>query len=152
LEKRERFHSTSLTPRQWEVIRYRAQGLTQTEVARKLNITREDVSEIEHRALRKISAAKATLAALQGLGATGEVLIPSGTSIFEAVSMIIQRADILEVKLSSSGDDVLAAIRSKWRARIRGHHFVSTVTAEIGKDGSLSLRTTEPASSRLDFE
>ena len=48
-----------------------------------------------------------------------EVLIPSGTSIFEVVSMIILRADVLGVKLLNSADDVLAAIRSTWKAKIQ---------------------------------
>ena len=62
------FRSTILTSRQWEVIAYRAQGLTQAQVAKKLKTTRENVNEIEHRARMKINGAKATLAALQGAG------------------------------------------------------------------------------------
>jgi Tfx family DNA-binding protein len=141
LGRSEDFHSTILTKRQWEVLRYRAEGLTQRQVAMKLGTSREDVSEIEHRVLRKISAAKATLVAMQNLRATGEVLLPTGTSIFEAVSMIILRADILEIKLSSSGDDMLASVRSKCRSKIRGHHLISPVTAIIERDGSFSLKT-----------
>jgi HTH-type transcriptional regulator, fmd operon transcriptional regulator len=135
-------HSTSLTSRQWEVIRYRAQGLTQAEVAKKLKTTRVNVSEIEHRAQLKINAAKGTLAALQELHVTGEVLIPSGTSVFEAVSMIILRADILGVKLLGSADDVLATIRSRWKAKIRGHRLTSAAKVEIAADGFLSLKKT----------
>jgi hypothetical protein len=148
LDKRLDSRTTILTRRQWEVIRYRGQGLTQAEVARELGTTKEEVSETEDRALLKIRAAKATLAALQDISVTGEMLIPSGTSIFEAVAMMITRADILGVKLSSPGDAILAAIRSKWKTKIRGHRLVSAVTAKIGTDGSLSLKTTRAASSR----
>jgi len=142
LDRKETFHSTSLTSRQWEVIRYRAGGLTQAQVAKKLNTTRENVTEIEHRARLKINAARATLAALQELDATREVLIPSGTSIFEAVSMIILRADVLGIRLLSSADGVLAAIRSKWRSKIRGYRFTSLAKVEIAADGSLSFKNT----------
>lgn len=135
------YHSTILTPRQWEIIRYRAQGLTQAELARKLNTSRENVSEIEHRAGLKIRAARATLAALEDLDATGDLLIPTGTCVFEAVSTIIERADVLEIKLQNSADDVLAALRSKCRSKIRGHHLVSMVRVQINKDGSYSLKT-----------
>ena len=140
MDRRKGFHSTTLTPRQWEVIRYRAKGLTQAELAKKLNTSRENVSEIESRARLKINAAKATLAVLQELDATREVLIPSGTSIFEAVTMIIFRADILGVRLVGSADDVLAAIRIKWRGRIRGHRLTSAVKVEISSDGSLVVK------------
>jgi transcriptional regulator len=85
----------------------------------------------------KINAARATLAALQELETKEEVLIPSGTSVFEAVFMIVLRADILGIKIRGSLDDVLAAIRSRWKEKIRGHRLVSAVKVEIMKDGSL---------------
>ncbi len=69
-----------MTDRQWEVIRMRAEGLTQAEVAKRLKTTRENISIIEHRAHDKISAAKATLAALKDLEVTREVLLPGGTA------------------------------------------------------------------------
>lgn len=74
------------------------------------------------------------------LHATGEVLVPTGTSVFEAVSMIILRADILGVKLQSSADDVLGAIRSSWQGRIRGHRLTSAAKLEIATDGSVSFK------------
>ncbi|MCL5068036.1 MAG: Tfx family DNA-binding protein [Thaumarchaeota archaeon] len=134
------FRNTTLTSRQWEVIRYRAQGLTQAAVASKLNTTRVNVTEVERRARLKINAAKATLAALQELHASGEVLIPSGTSVFEAVSMIILRADILGIRLQGTADDVLAAVRSIWRKKIRGHRLTSAAKVVIVTDGSLSYK------------
>ena len=137
------FHSTTLTPRQWEVIRYRAKGLTQAKIAEKLDSSRENVNEIEHRARLKINAAKATLAALQELHATGEVLIPSGTSVFEAVAMIILRADTLGIRLKISADDVLVNIRSRWSAKIRGHRLTSAAKVEIAADGSVSIKKTD---------
>jgi len=145
------FRSTTLTARQWQVIRYRAQGITQSELAKVLNTSRENVNEIEHRARMKISAAKATLAALQELDAKGEVLIPSGTSVFEAVFMIITRADVLGVKLRGSADDILAAIRSKWRGRIKGHRLTSAVKVEIAEDGSLVVKDSVPPNRILPF-
>ena len=141
MAKKKGFHSTLLTERQWEVIRYRARGLTQTELAKKLRTSRENVSEIEHRAGLKIRAAKATLAALDDLDSSGDMVIPSGTFAFEAVSMIIRRADVLEIKLRSSSDDILAYMRSRCRTKLRGHHLTSSVLVHIGADGSLDLRT-----------
>jgi HTH-type transcriptional regulator, fmd operon transcriptional regulator len=140
------FQKTSLTARQWQVIRYRAQGITQAELAKLLNTSRENVNEIEHRARMKINAARATLAALQEIDARGEVLIPSGTDIFEAVFMVILRADVLGVKLKGSADDLLAAIRGRWKGRIKGHRLASAVKIGIEKDGSITLKDTAPAS------
>ena len=138
--RRNGFRSTSLTARQWQVMRYRAKGVTQAELAKVLNTTRENVNEIEHRARKKIDAAKATLAALQELEARSEVLIPGGTSIFEAVFMTIMRADVLGVRVRGSADDILAAIRAHWRNKIKGYRFVSAVRIEVGSDGSLAAK------------
>jgi Tfx family DNA-binding protein len=142
LGKKKPFHGTSLTNRQWEVIRMRAEGLTQAEVAKKLKTTRENISIIEHRAHDKISAAKSTLAALQELEVTREVLLPSGTSIFEATSLIVLRADILGIKLKHSADALLALMRSRCRAKIRTHHLIAVIKAEISADGEVSFKMT----------
>jgi len=131
-----------LTDRQWEVVRLRAQGLTQAEVAEKLKTTRENISIIEHRAHQKISAAKATLAGLQELALSHEVLIPAGCGVFEAISQIVLHADILGIKLVQSTDGLLALLRSRCRAKIRGHHLVAVVKAEIGDDGTVTFKMT----------
>jgi len=137
-----RFHGTLLTPRQWEVLRYRSQGLTQSEVARRLDVTRENVCIIEHRAWLKIEEARATLAGLQEMATNSEVVIPSGASIYNAVAELLQRADLLGVKLHSSCDDLIAILKSRCRGKIRGHHLISALRIEITSDGSVSFKTS----------
>jgi HTH-type transcriptional regulator, fmd operon transcriptional regulator len=132
-----KFRGTYLTDRQWAVVRCRSEGLTQYEVARRLRTSRENVSILEHRSWLKIKEARATLAALEEMTPAYQVTFPSGTSIYDALSMIISRADILSVKLRNSSDDILAALRSKFKGKIRGHHFVSTVKTTIKNDGTL---------------
>ena len=132
--------STVLTPRQWQVVRLRASGLTQTQVAKRLHTTRENVSIIEHRAHENLKSAKATLEALEQLSDSRELVIPSGTSIFEATSMILRRGDILRVKLKLSADSILALLRSRCRGRIRGHHLTTVVRVQLGEDGSVSIK------------
>jgi Tfx family DNA-binding protein len=142
MPKKEAFRGTALTQRQWEVIRMRAEGLTQAEVAKKLKTTRENISIIEHRAHEKITAARATLSAIEDLEVSEEILLPGGTSIFEAVSLIYLRADILGLKLTQSADVILANLRSRCRSKIRGHHLVAVVKAEIEKDGTVTFKMT----------
>jgi Tfx family DNA-binding protein len=131
---------TILTPRQWRILQLRATGLTQSQVAKRLNTSRENISIIEHRAHANVKAAKATLAAMEQLSESKELIIPSGTSIFEAVSMILLRADILRIKLRINADSVLAAIRSKCKGRIRGHHLTAVVRIRINEDGAVLIR------------
>lgn len=129
-----------LTARQWQVMRLRATGLTQTQVARRLRTTRENVSIIERRAHENLRSAKATLEALQQLSDSRELIIPSGTSIFEATSIILRRGDILKVKLKTNADSILALLRSRCKGRIRGHHLTSVIRVQIGEDGSVIMK------------
>jgi Tfx family DNA-binding protein len=143
MDRRGTFQNTTLTSRQWEIIRYRAKGLTQADVAKRLNTTRENVNEVEHRARVKIDAAKATLSLLEELDSTRAVLVPSGTSIFEAVAMTILRADVLGVRLHSSADDILATMRSNWGSKIGGHRLTSVAKVEIAADGTVLIKKTD---------
>jgi hypothetical protein len=133
-------HGTILTPRQWRVLQLRAKGLTQTQVASRLHTSRESISIIEHRAHANVRAAKAAIVAVEQLSESKELLIPSGTSIFEAVSMTILRADILRIKLRINADSLLAAIRSKCKGRIRGHHLTAVVKIRISEDGTVTIK------------
>ncbi|MGA8855736.1 MAG: Tfx family DNA-binding protein [Candidatus Bathyarchaeia archaeon] len=132
--------ATLLTQRQWQVMRLRATGLTQREVAKRLRTTRENVSIIEHRAHRNLRTAKATLATLEQLSESRELIIPTGTSIFEATSMILLRADVLRIKVKMSADSILAAIRSKCKGRIRRHHLTAVVKIRISEDGAIIIK------------
>ena len=114
--------------------------MTQNQVAKRIHTSRENVSIIEHRAHANVRAAKATLAAIEQLSETRELILPARTSVFEAVSMILLRADVLRVKLKTSADSILATIRSKCKGHIRGHHLTAVVMVKIEEDGSLRIK------------
>jgi Tfx family DNA-binding protein len=131
---------TLLTARQWQIIRLRAMGLTQAQVAKKLHTSRENVSIIEHRAHENLKSARATLEAVEQLSESKELVIPSGTSVFEATSMILRRADTLGIKVKISADSILAAIRTRCKGRLRLHHLTSVIRVQLAKDGSIAIR------------
>ena len=131
---------TILTQRQWHVMKLRSAGLTQAQIAKRLRTTRENVTILEHRAHENLKAAKATLAAIDELSGSRELLIPSGASIFEATSMILLRADVLRIKVRMNADTILAVLRSKRRGRIRGHHLIAPIRVKIQSDGSLAMK------------
>ncbi len=133
------FRGTLLTQRQWQVVRLRATGLTQTQVAKRLRSSRVNVTILERRAHKNLKAAKATLAALEQLTAGHVMLLPTGVSVFEATSMILLRGDILHIKLRRNADSILAMLRSRCGGRIRGHHLTATVKVKIGDDGNLTI-------------
>jgi hypothetical protein len=121
------------------VVKLRSAGLTQAQVAKRLRTTRENVTLLERRANENLKAAKATLAAVEGLSGSKELVIPSRTSIFEATSMVLLRADILRIKVKMNADSILGALRSKRKGRIRGHHLIAPIRVKINADGSLTI-------------
>ena len=137
---RVRAPGTTLTKRQWHVVRLRSTGLTQAQVARKLRTTRENVTILEHRAHENLNAARATLAAFEEFSGSKELVIPSGVSIFEATSMILRKADVLRIKVKMSADSILASLRTKRKRRIRGHHLIRAIKVKIEPDGSLNMK------------
>jgi len=131
---------TTLTKRQWRVVKLRSTGLTQTQVAKKLQTTRENVTILERRANDNLRAAKATLAAMERLSGSRELVIPSGVSVFEATSMILRRADVLQTKVKLNADAILATLRARHKGRIRGHHLIVAIRVKIESDGSLKIK------------
>lgn len=115
-------------------------GLTQAQVAKRLRTTRENVTILEHRAHENLRAAKATLAAMEELSESKELVIPSGVSVFEATSMILRRADVLRIKVKMNADSILALLRASRKGRIRGHHLIATIRVKIEPDGSLKMK------------
>jgi len=121
-------------------VKLRSTGLTQAQVAKKLRTTRENVTILERRANDNLRAAKATLAAMERLSGSRELVIPSGVSVFEATSMILRRADVLQTKVKMNADAILATLRARHKGRIRGHHLVVAIRVKIESDGSLKIK------------
>ena len=121
-------------------MRLRSTGLTQAQVAKKLRTTRENVTILERRANDNLRAAKATLAAMERLSGSRELIIPSRVSVFEATSMILRRADMLRIRVKMNADAILATLRARHKGRIRGHHLIRAITIKIESDGSLKMK------------
>jgi hypothetical protein len=109
-------------------------------VAKKLRTTRENVTILERRANENLKASKASLAALEALSGSRELVIPSGVSVFEATSMILRRADVLRTKVKMNADAILTTLRARHKGRIRGHHLIVAIRVKIEPDGSLKMK------------
>jgi len=98
------------------------------------------VTILEHRAHENVRAARATLTAIEELTGPGELVIPSGVSIFEATSIILRKADVLRIRVKMNADSILASLRARRRGRIRGHHLIAAIRVKIERDGSVKIR------------
>jgi len=54
--------------------------------------------------------------------------------------MILLRGDVLDIKLNMSADSILAALRSKCKGKIRGHHLIAVAKIRIREDGTVVVK------------
>ena len=135
-----RTSNTVITPRQLRVMRLRSRGLTQAQVAKRLGTSRLNVTILERRAHLNLNAAKATIVAMEDLSRSKELVIPNGTSVFEATSMILRKADVMKIKVQVNADSILATLRTKRKGSIRGHHLCAPLRVKINSDGTIKLK------------
>ncbi len=81
-----------LTKKQYEILRLRAKGLKQKEIAEILGTSRENVSILEKRAKEKIERARITLELFEMLDPI-DVEIKEGTNLYDIPKIIYREAD-----------------------------------------------------------
>ena len=97
-----------LTEQQIKILRLRAKGLKQSEIAELLGTSRANVSILERRALEKIEKARNTLLIWEQINSKVSVEVKRGDDIFEVPDKLFSRADELGVKVPYSTAEIIA--------------------------------------------
>ncbi|AIF68516.1 transcriptional regulator [Palaeococcus pacificus DY20341] len=97
-----------LTEQQIRILRLRAKGLKQSEIAELLGTTRANVSILEHRALEKIEKAKNTLLLWEQINSKISVDIKKGEDIFDIPQKLFKKADDMKVHVPYSTAEIIA--------------------------------------------
>ncbi|ASI99200.1 Tfx family DNA-binding protein [Thermococcus celer] len=97
-----------LTEQQIRILRLRAQGLKQSEIAELLGTSRANVSILERRALRKIEKARNTLLLWEQINSRLSVEVRKGEDIFSVPERLFKRADELGVHVPYSTAEIIA--------------------------------------------
>ncbi len=124
-----------LTERQLEVLKLRAEGLSQEEVARRIGTSRANVAILEARARSNISKARATLAALKTFGITFQAVIKPGTHMVDIPRTVLDRADEANIKVKGNFLGIIEQIRFKARGKLRRGRVVKPIVVTILPDG-----------------
>ncbi|HIQ03874.1 MAG TPA: Tfx family DNA-binding protein [Desulfurococcales archaeon] len=128
-----------LTELQYKVLKLRLQGLTQSEVAKILGTTRENVSILEKRAWENIELAKITLNIYKELTAKAKIIIPPNTHLVDIPRIVIGEADKVKVKLKANFTRIYDEIRFKARECIKGTHVIKPIMILILSDGDIEV-------------
>lgn len=126
-----------LTRRQIEVLKLRMKGLTQEQVAEMLKTSRENVANLESRAYVNIMRARITLRILEELNPEKEVVVLAGTPITDVPRIILDRADMLGIKVALGAESLYHLVKKK--AMKRGDHLTAPLKVKILPSGKIKL-------------
>jgi len=97
-----------LTEQQIRILKLRAKGLKQSEIAELLGTSRANVSILERRALEKVEKAKNTLLLWEQINSKVSVEVKKGDDIFEIPERLFRKADEVGVKVPYSTAEIIA--------------------------------------------
>ena len=99
---------TFLTEQQIKILRLRAKGLKQSEIAELLGTSRANISILERRALDKIEKARNTLLLWEQINSKISVEVMAGEDIFTVPDRLFKKADELGIKVPYSTAEIIA--------------------------------------------
>ncbi|MGC9181607.1 Tfx family DNA-binding protein [Thermogladius sp.] len=129
-----------LTEKQYEVLKLRAKGLTQAEVASRLGMSRSAVAIAEKRALRKIELAAETLRVYREVMAVKVITLDEGVRLVDVPRTVIDEADKAGVKVKANFDYIFGLLRFKAGAGYP--RLKKKVKIYLMRDGSIDVEET----------
>jgi len=124
---------------QVEILKLRAQGLTQAEIAKRLNLSRSYVSMIELRAKRKIKAAEETLKIVSLIQSQELIVIRKGTRLAEIPLVVLKAADKRRIHLKTNIIEIIRMVKLANPPCIRKGRTVREITFKVSSEGRLIL-------------
>jgi len=97
-----------LTEQQIKILRLRAKGLKQSEIAEMLGTSRANISILERRALEKIEKARNTLLLWEQINSRISLDVKAGEDIFTVPERLFRKADELGIKVPYSTAEIVA--------------------------------------------
>lgn len=128
-----------LTDEQFKILLLRLEGMTQEEIAKRLNTSRQNISLIERRARVNISKAEATLKAYRRLQTVATVKLEVGTHLVDIPRMLIDAADRACVKIKVSFALVYKSLRDEAGGAIKGTRIIKPIQLHVLRDGNIDI-------------
>ncbi len=125
------------TEKEYNVLKLRAQGLTQREIARILGVSRTTVSVLERSALKKVKLAEKTLGIYRELYSESIFIIKPGVKLAEIPAIILRRADEANIKLK--GDFTYIYSQLRYKVGVKRPILDREIKVVIYRDGSFEI-------------
>lgn len=134
---------TVLTERQAHVMRLRADGLTQQEVATRLGTTASNVSAVERAGQDNVERARRTLDLARAIRAPTRVTAPPGTVFDDLVDAVYAEGDETGTKVDFCRPELYAHLYTHLDDALDGGRIVTTVEIGLTREGDVRIYTDE---------
>ncbi|MEN6611014.1 MAG: Tfx family DNA-binding protein [Methanoregulaceae archaeon] len=124
-----------LTERQKEIVRYRAQGMTQQQIADLLNTSKGNIRTIEKTAGGNIPLAKEILLFIHTIDAQSLCTLKAESDLLDSIPLIMEAAGKLNIPVSTDPPDLINRLRAGYPQRIHGRHIREDSEVFLQDDG-----------------
>lgn len=131
---------THLTDKQIGVLKLRAKGYSQAEIARHLGTSRANISATVKKALKNIQRARNTLELVKMLEAPIWFNVKPEEDLNDIVKMVYEKADLSGIHLSQNFPALANLIQEEAREKIRGRRVLQELEIAITKEGKVLVR------------
>lgn len=138
--------NTGLTARQIEVLSLRSDGMTQREIADRLNTTPANISAVERAGRDNIQRAGETLSLAYRLDSVYWFEVSAGTHLRDVIETVYDHGDSVDVKITYSHPELSGYFQVHLRDQLTEGRLAEPVEIGITSDGGV---ITEPAMSGL---
>lgn len=126
-----------LTEEQLRVLKLRAKGMTQVEIAKKLGTSRSNIHSLEKRAKRNIDRARKTLELAKKVQSPVTVKIGINEDILEGVEKFFTKADEAGIHVSSDTPELISKIREEAEDKLEGRRAIKNIELCLTSEGEV---------------
>ncbi len=126
-----------LTEEQLRVLKLRAEGLTQADIAEKLGTSRSNIHSLEKRAKRNIDRAQKTIELAKKIQSPVVVKIEINEDILNGVEKFFSKADEAGIRVSSDTPELISKIREEAEEKLEGRRAIEDIELVLTSEGNV---------------
>lgn len=128
---------TFLTETQEKVLKLRSEGLTQADIAEKLETSRSNICSLEKRAKQNIKKAENTVNLAKKIQSPVKLTIKSNEDILDSVKRLFSKANEADIHVASDTPSLISKIQKEAGQKLEGRRSVEEIKLFITPDGEV---------------
>lgn len=134
---------TTLTERQVQVLELRERGLTQQEVADRIDTTASNVSAVERNARKNIEQARRTLECARVIRTAARFRVAAGTPFDDLVARVYDLGDEHDLHVDYRKPELYAHLYETLEGRVHDGQTTTPVELGLAHDGAVIARPVD---------